>query len=246
MLPKSYKDISEFLNKTRAEKYKFRWVNIPIDKLYTSSVTEYLNSNAATGRYCATHKMMVNRKTWLADPRARCSPHDFSCCGSTKLFQDPSASGNTPFIIHFLIRGYLHTAIKVLEQRLPTERGRTPKTVLVDFMNKEIPIREYPFRFLSACGEYCICNKNYLRNKSKWRIPEYKRYSDRTLQTNKLYIQTLEKFKLCKNKDILTNDIYNIGSKIKKCTDIIIKQGIGRMSRQMPSRIPTTIKSMLS
>lgn len=236
MLPKSFTNISQLVEKHSYDKYLFRWVDIPVDSLYETSMTEYLLSDKATGRYCATQKMMVRRKAWLSDPRASCDPHAFKCAGSKKVFQDSASSGATPFYIHFLLRGYLHTAIKVLEQRLPTERGKTPKAIIKNFMTGEIPLGKYPFRFLSASGEYCISTQIYLQHKGKWNIPAVS-VPDRRQQTTELYSRVLKKYGLPVTNDLLNVDTFGLQEKISKCNKIVDEKYKKFLSGQMPSRI---------
>lgn len=235
MLPKQYNNISDFVSKHKYDKYRFQWVDIPVNSLYESSMGSYLLSDKATGRHCPTYKMMVNKNTWLKDPRSSCDPHNFKCIGSSHTFSDPLATGNTPFYIHFLVRGYLHTGIKVLEQRLPTMRGQTPHDIAKQFFITDPSLKNYPFRFLSACGEYCISHKAYLKHLLHWRIPLW--IPDRKNQTAELYRQILRIHGINAEKELLVVDEFNLGTKIRKCNNIINASYIKFVSGRMPSAI---------
>lgn len=245
MLPKQYSNISDFVTKHNYDKYLFRWANIPVNSLYEVNMANYLLSNKATSRYCATHKMMVRREAWLADPHAKCNPHDFRCAGTSRIFQDPASTGKAPFYIHFLVRGYLHTGIKVLVQRLPTVRGKTPKETAVKFLVDKIPMKEYPFRYLSASGEYSICTKGYLRHLSQWRIPVWKPEQDRKEQTIDLYIQTLSEYGVNAERDLLDVDSFNLSEKISSCTEIVNEKYRKRLVGKMPSHIGIFLQAHL-
>jgi hypothetical protein len=138
-----------------------------------------------------------------------------------------------------LIRGYLHTVIKVFEQRLPTSRGKTPKTVIKKFTTGKLPPREYPFRVLSACGEYAISTRNYVTNNFKnWRIPSCteRNLHDKTL---KLYQQVLAKHDIVVDEDILKVDKFKLREKFGNCTKLVSANDKHRkaLDRKMPSQI---------
>jgi len=250
MLPKKYRNMTDFLSQHKYDKYIFRWINVPIKKYYQYSMAEHLQSPDSISRYCKTMKMMVRRKAWLADSRAIIDPHRLSCRGTSKLFEDSSSNGDSPFLIHFLVRNHLHTVAKILEQRLPTEKGKTLKSDAVTYIKGNPLLKSYPFRIYVAVGEYHINSRKYLENGiSRWRIPDINidKSEKRQEDINILYTDIFKKYGILPTEpdiNILEKDIYNLEQKIEKPLSLLNTKYKNILNnKMMPSVVGKTLQT---
>jgi len=243
MLPKMYSTIGDYILTCKADKYKFYWLNVAIDKLYVPKISEHLKNNNSKGRYCGSYKMMVNREKWISDPRSKIDPHNLTFSGgSVKSVCDPKFTGSQPYLIHVLVRGYLHTMLKVLHQKLPTNKT-SGKEEAKKFLNANSvsSIRSYPNRVLLASAEYCIESKSVLENaRQKWFLPSI------TIQDtpkDKLLQFWADCFKIIISPNFIETDFYNLSKKFNECSKNIIKnENINAIKNMTPSNIISTLK----
>lgn len=122
VLPNGYNNIADFVKTNNFDLYTFHWVLVPVNKFIQPSMLDYLHAPHTTFKPGDARKMMVRRKAWLNDPRSKISMHYMSCKGTSvdynKHVKTLHVDGSEPFVLHFSVRGYLHTLFKIKHQRL--------------------------------------------------------------------------------------------------------------------------------
>lgn len=240
ILPKQYSNINDFVSQNEYHKYVFHWTNVPVNALYTSNFTDYIQGKQVAGRHCLAPKMMVNREKWLSH-KSRMSPHAFVCSGTQQTFKDPTSNGQVPFILHMVTRGHLHTLMKILVQRLPNAKSGTSKQLIKEFVTTTIPLKKYPHRIHIAVGEIALSS---IISIIKWNIPDYQ-HIDRTLQTTNMYNKILAKYGLSTDDNILQKDIFQLQEKITKCTNSVTNEHLTIIKGKMPSIIGKKLEKVL-
>jgi len=244
MLPSAYTTISAYIKQHTFEKYKFYWLNVAIDEYYCHCIRDYLLSDKATGRFCGAHKMMVNRQTWLNDSKSKMDPHSFYCTGKTLTASDSKLNGTKPYIIHVLVRGYWHTILKTLCQRLPTNKSDCHAKTM-KFLNSLKPAYNlYPNRVLLASTEYAIQKRSLIEFAStNWRIPDIQLTPVPQPRLLQLFADNL---KIVLTGNLLENDIYNLEEKFTVLKKYIVSlEKIKQLEKLNPSEIIFKVKKML-
>lgn len=169
--------------------YIFHWVLVPINELYVTSMLNYLSNPNARYKSAVARKMMVNRQTYLATPNRKMSMHYFICGGTHIDFlqhiKTGIADGNEPVILHFSVRGHLHTLLKIQHQRL----GKSKAKNINEFLYNDVPVKSFPMRIRIAIADIYSSQKNIPR---AWNISRELTFKECTLDDLKLLYGTLD------------------------------------------------------
>jgi hypothetical protein len=162
VLPKRYRNVSEFIDENPAALHVFHWLCVPVKKLFQLSMLDYLREEGAAYKNADARKMMVSRRAWCDDSDAEMHPHRFACKGKLLDYKD-DGSGDNPFVLHFIVRGYVYTLVRLLHQRFKNDKSN-----LDQFLHGVVKPSEYPERFSLALGE-CYSAQNPIPI-DKWNI----------------------------------------------------------------------------
>lgn len=214
VLPKKYTDVKDFIEQVPATRYVFIWVTLPIKELFRSSMLEYLRTPEAKYKTTPTKKMMVNRKDWLSDASNSMNMHCFSCKKGNLVKFDTATyhNGDEPFIIHFLVRGYLHVVLKIIHQRSIKQGG---KNTVGEFITKSVQLPQYPQRIKIAMGE-CYSARVKVPIDA-WNVPDdftYPKVDE--CKILKLLEELLKQYSKGKEIDYTETDVFNLVDKINK------------------------------
>lgn len=152
VLPNGYSSITEFISSNAYNLYTFHWVLVPVNKFVQPSMLDYLYEPGATCKPCDSRKMMVNRVAWLSRTDNKVSMHFMTCGGASIDYNEHlttrSVDGNQPFVLHFSVRGHLHTLFKINHQRIKHDRHN-----LQQFLAGKTRYPSCPLRFRIAIGD---------------------------------------------------------------------------------------------
>jgi len=201
------------------ELFIFKWTFIVVNKLYSTSMLNYLfDPNAMYNDYPA-RKVMFKRSVWLKDPTARLTPHlaNFNTI-KTKTFEPLKKD---PFILHFCVRSYLHTIEKCKHQKLKVDSTKSLDEMLVS-NDPQFSLIHVRFKITVAL---LATNNGFIK--------------DLHLHDN----FNIPLSNMCVETDLDVPDEYNLCKKINKLTTLLKKYGrINKISKINISLVDYTHK----
>jgi hypothetical protein len=162
VLPGRYRRVGDFLDENPASLHVFHWFCVPVKRLFQHSMLDYLKEDDARYKNADARKMMVSRRAWLADRKAEMHPHRFDCQEAPFDHKD-DGTGASPFVIHFIVRSYIDTLVRILHQRFKNDQRN-----LKHFLSGDIDPSLYPQRFSLALGECFSANDRITAD--RWNI----------------------------------------------------------------------------